>query len=148
MTSGSGDRVPVWAAGLGYSGAVPFAAAAIAAVTGGAEIAAVARTLLLTYGAVILSFLGGVHWGLAMLQGAALNVRLVIGVLPSLIGWAALLLGGRAGLLLLAAAVATLAAFDLWAARRGWTASWYPRLRLPLSIIVTLSLVMGSFKAG
>jgi hypothetical protein len=60
---------------------------------------------LVTYGAVILSFIGAVHWGFALrdtahpaggvpLTPAALGAErqlLVFGVVPALIGWAALL---------------------------------------------------------
>ena len=49
---------------------------------------------LMAYGATVLAFLGGVHWGFALDEGSnqtsqALRARLVLGVVPSLIGWAA-----------------------------------------------------------
>ena len=49
---------------------------------------------LVAYGAVILAFLGGVHWGFALPEpsGRGERARLVLGVVPSLVGWVALLL--------------------------------------------------------
>ena len=49
------------------------------------------RELQVTYGSVILSFVGAPHWGLALSQpsaGAAANaLRLIYGVVPSLVAW-------------------------------------------------------------
>lgn len=71
---------------LGYLGLIPFFAAALGHVLG-----APTAALGLAYGAVILSFLGGIHWGAALLapqEGTAR--RYVASVVPSLIGWMAL----------------------------------------------------------
>ena len=108
---------------LGYSGLLPFAAAAALALLGPPPWRGFALSALAAYGAVILSFLGAVHWGLALRappeEDAALWPRLGFGVLPALVGWVALLLPARAGLLLLAAAVVGVAAVETAAARRG-----------------------------
>lgn len=52
----------------------------------------------LAYGMVILSFLGGVHWGAAMLcaELSLTNTKraLIWGVIPTLIAWSATLLAG------------------------------------------------------
>jgi len=51
---------------------------------------------LIAYAAVMLSFLGAVHWGLALGGSTATRrvqrLRYTLGVLPALIGWVALLL--------------------------------------------------------
>lgn len=87
---------------LGHLGLLPFFA--LAALTwwpaeagaGGVALARLAQLLLVAYSAVILSFLGGVHWGFALLaQGLArpaLRHALTWGVVPSLLGWLALLM--------------------------------------------------------
>jgi NAD(P)-dependent dehydrogenase (short-subunit alcohol dehydrogenase family) len=64
--------------------------------------------VLLAYGASILSFLGGIQWGLAVARpgGAGLAVRLALSVVPSLAAWLALLLPVRPGLLVRAASLA------------------------------------------
>ena len=48
---------------LGYGGALPFLCGAIAASQQMAVLGLAPAHLLLSYGAVILSFLGGLHWG-------------------------------------------------------------------------------------
>lgn len=79
---------------LGHAGWLPFVACSLSILLlDDPTYRFIAERLLLGYGAVILSFLGGVHWGLAM---RAPNDRVVamltIAVLPSLLGWATLIL--------------------------------------------------------
>ena len=88
------QHLPPWTRVLGYGGLVPFVAGALLMLAvpdaGTRQLAARA---LIAYGAVILSFLGGVHWGLVLREAPARAAgMLVAGVLPSLVGWAALLL--------------------------------------------------------
>jgi hypothetical protein len=140
--------VPASAAWLGGLGAVPFIALAGASPFVDEAVRPSAIQALLAYGAVILSFLGGIHWGLAIAaaisQAGTLAARLTLSVMPSLAGWVALLLAGRAGLLLLAIAVAAMLMVDLRATRRGEAPLWYPKLRIPLSGVVVLSLLVGA----
>jgi hypothetical protein len=137
--------VPSAARGLGLAGALPFLAAALAVLAGG-ETSALGRAVLLGYGAVILAFMGGIHWGAAMSQDATSWERLGSSVVPALVGWGGLLLGGRAGLLLLAAAFAALLLHDLAATRRDALPAWYPALRRPLTLIVVACLVLGGVR--
>jgi hypothetical protein len=96
------DPLPPGASALGYGGLVPFAAAVIGIVLLDGEMRALAARALLAYGAVILSFLGAVHWGLVLARPAADTARRLLGgVLPALAGWVALLLPTRFGLALL-----------------------------------------------
>ncbi|MDX1705815.1 DUF3429 domain-containing protein [Pseudidiomarina sp.] len=75
---------------LGYLGLLPFL---ILAVAGLLDIyGARATELFIQYSAVILGFLGGVHWGMAMRTGEAESRRLGWGVVPALVGFIALLL--------------------------------------------------------
>ena len=97
--------LPAGASALGYGGLLPFAAAAVGIALLDGEPRAFAARALVTYGAVILSFLGAVHWGLLLARpGADDRGRLLVGVLPSLAGWVALLLPERLGLALLVVA--------------------------------------------
>jgi hypothetical protein len=51
-------------------------------------------TALLSYGAVLLALFGGVHWGFLLSSAEARpadRLRLALGVVPALFGWAALL---------------------------------------------------------
>lgn len=131
---------PAWA--YGAAGVLPFVAGAAGAVVPGLG-AWIGPAELLTYGAVILSFLGGIQWGLAVAQGEPSYSRLGMGVLPSLLAWAALLTDGDPGLVLLALSFAVALALDLHLARTGMAPDWYPQLRIPLTIAVIACLVVG-----
>lgn len=102
--------------------------------------------VLLAYGASILSFLGGIQWGLAVARpdGAGLAMRLALSVVPSLAAWLALLLPVRPGLLVRAVSLAAVLAADLRAAQRGLAPPWYPKLRLPLSGGAMVALLAGA----
>jgi hypothetical protein len=90
------------AQGLGTLGLLPFCVlAALAWLPDGASIGAIAiaplaRLLLVAYAAVVLSFLGAVHWGLALAAADTpprlARQSLLWGVVPSLLGWLALLM--------------------------------------------------------
>jgi hypothetical protein len=142
-------ELPAGAAALGLAGVLPFAAGAIAlALLDGPAAQAAARALV-AYGAVILSFLGAVHWGLelaAPASGAAR--RLAAGVLPSLAGWIALLLEPRAGLALL---VVAFGAFWLYEHRVFGASRLSPAwlaLRRNLTLAVCSLLALGLLAHG
>jgi hypothetical protein len=100
--------LPPGASALGYAGLVPFAAAALGIALLDGELRALAVQALLAYGAVILSFLGAVHWGLVLARPSVDAARRLLGgVLPSLAAWIALLLPARFGLALLVLAFGT-----------------------------------------
>ena len=94
-------RLPTMALALGLAGLIPFLVFGYEAVSGIDDDRAARFTSgLIAYGAVILAFLGGVHWGFVIDEpephGVAIiaqreRYRLVFGVTPSLVGWAALL---------------------------------------------------------
>ncbi len=136
-------EVPPAATALGLAGVIPFAAASLASLLAGGDLGGFARAALLAYGAVILSFLGGLQWGLAVRAGRPDLARLGAGVLPSLVAWAALLVGGAAGLLMLAAAFAGVLAVDLRLTREGTAPSWFPKLRAALTGAVVVCLLLA-----
>ncbi len=139
------DPVPRPALVLGLSGLAPFIAATLVLVAGAGEAESTWRLLLLGYGVAILSFMGGVQWGLAMQRADARDwLRYGTSVVPALLGWIAFVLPPIAQFPLLAAAFVLLLAYDLNAARRGETPAWYPNLRWPLTVVVTLCLVVVS----
>jgi hypothetical protein len=142
-------KVPVSAAWLGGLGALPFIALATAMPFLTGALRSLATDALVAYGATILSFLGGIHWGLAIApQGGAdrarLPARLILSVIPSLAAWAALLVADTTGLFILALAVAAMLAVDLRATRAGEAPPWYPNLRIPLTCIVVAALLFGA----
>lgn len=140
-------RVPPAAAWLGGFGLLPFVAGAALVV--GSDVTWVMHALRY-YAAVILSFMGGVHWGLAIADfggGADRSsswMRLGGSVLPALFAWLGLLLLPVPGLLVTAAAFAILLLGDLLAVRKGMAPLWYARLRLPLTAVVVVCLITAT----
>lgn len=146
---GKESGVPAIAAWLGGLGAVPFVALAVAMLGLDGLTRAFVVQALLGYGAVILSFLGGIHWGMAIAPratpaGAGLARRLAWSVVPSLVGWAALLVPPVTGLFALAAAFAAMLGIDLQATKLGAAPAWYPVLRVPLTLAVVAALVAAA----
>lgn len=129
---------------LGLAGLLPFAGAALAslAAPGWQEAALLA---LRAYGAVILSFLGAVHWGFALQpevgQEGAGPRRLILGVIPSLLAWIALLLPIGLALGLLALALVAMAAVEQWGAAEALVPRNYMLLRWILSLGATACLI-------
>lgn len=142
-------KVPVAAAWLGGLGALPFVALAVATHVIGEPMRSLSAHGLAAYGATILSFLGGVHWGLAVAshrQEPQLKLMgwLVLSVIPSLLGWSALIMPTRLGVAVLAASFAVMLWVDLRATKIGRAPAWYPKLRIPLTCAVVASLILGA----
>jgi hypothetical protein len=140
--------MPTPAIWLGAAGLLPFLATALLSWLLPPETQGIALFALAAYGMVILSFLGAVHWGLALYAPAAearyAAPRLGLGVVPALIAWAALLLPPVPGLSLLAAAILATAAVESLAARRGLVPLGYLRLRWVLSLGAACCLLAGA----
>ena len=149
MIEAGGRRLPPGLVALGYAGVLPFATCVLAIVLLDGEARTFAVRGLVAYGAVILSFLGAVHWGL-LLRGpaAAMQLRLAVGVLPALAGWVALLLPDRYALALL---VVAFGGFWLYEHRVVGTAllpSSYLDLRRHLSLAACALLTLGLLLVG
>jgi hypothetical protein len=99
---------------LGFAGLVPFAATWLAIVgSNDPGVHGLAVDLMRTYAAVIASFLGAVHWGLAAMDPRRRAARLRWGVMPALLAWALLLLPPAPSLLGFAALFAIVLYVDL-----------------------------------
>lgn len=141
--------LPPGLAALGYAGLLPFAAGALGIVLLDGESQAFAVRALAAYGAVILSFLGAVHWGLLLSErDAVAQVRLAIGVLPSLAGWVALLLPGRYALTLLVVAIGGFWLYEHRVAGPAFLPPAYLDLRRQLSLAACALLTLGLLGAG
>ncbi|WP_322522207.1 DUF3429 domain-containing protein [Guyparkeria halophila] len=124
----------------GYAGLIPFVIPLLVVwfEPGHAEAAIAAQH---AYAALILSFLGGIYWGVAM-------SRQVVGwfwlsVLPSLWAWPALLLPTFAGTVMLAGGFALMLLLDRAARRQDVIREWFFRLRLTLSAVAIVSLLLA-----
>jgi hypothetical protein len=94
---------------------------------------------------VIVSFLGGIHWGLAMPLAQAQKRRnlMIWGVLPSLLAWAGLLLNSAWGLLLMAASLLLCYIVDCQIYRSLKLDSWLG-LRALLTLVAVVSCLTGA----
>jgi len=141
-------RLPATAVLLGIAGLLPLLACGAGAIALAPEKAEAYLAALVAYGAVILSFLGAVHWGFALAGGVpqAMGLRLVLGVLPSLVGWVALLLrgpaGNDAGLVVLIAGFAATVYGEYRLGRLGLVPAGYMALRWGLTTIV-IAVLLG-----
>ena len=137
-------KMPSAAQGFGYAGLVPLIAGAIAVWTSeAAEVRPVAEAMLF-YSATVLSFLGGVRWGLAIdnPRSGRMFSSLTIGIFPPLIAWVMMLIDLHWGLLGTAVAYALMYASDLMATKEGTAPAWYPQLRLPLTIVADIAVLI------
>jgi hypothetical protein len=149
VTEGSRPVLPPGLALLGYAGLAPFVACVLGIVLLEGEARAFAVRALVAYGAVILSFLGAVHWGLLLRHAvAAAQARLAAGVLPSLAGWAALLLPDRHALALLVVAVGAFWLYEHRVVGPALLPPAYLDLRRHLSLGACALLTLGLLAVG
>lgn len=150
------NRLPPLVIVLGIVGLLPFAALGFGAIMPDPHMHRL--PLLIGYGAVILSFLGGVHEGFAILAPSPLpnparpsgdwkraeRIRLLGASACALVAWFALLLLATlppwTALLSLIAAYIALPIIEQRATTHGWVPRSYMWLRWSLSLIVALIL--------
>lgn len=131
---------------LGIGGLVPFIGCGLGAMGGGSGSGQLLSALI-GYGAVILSFLGGIQWGLALpaSRSPRQQWRLALGVVPSLVGWGALLLTlvlpGWVALGVLAVAFVATVLGEQRAAYETTLPQGYLPLRWALTLVVVAMLV-------
>ncbi len=85
---------------LGYAGLIPFIGLSVMSVLFHDLHQPAVLFSLLAYGATIISFLGAVHWGLAMREEPQDRLSVIWGVLPSLLAWISLVFDTTWGLMI------------------------------------------------
>ena len=144
MTKTTLNSPSVWAQGLGYSGLIPFVGLALTIWLWPTYRAQAAHALL-AYGATIASFLGAIHWGLAMRAPQEPSTTLLAwGVVPSLLAWVAQLLAPTTGILLIAAILWACFAVDRVVYTSSGLRAWLP-MRLLLTVVASLSCIAAAF---
>lgn len=144
------SRRPILPYALGTAGLIPFVGLAAFSSILNTPSAEIAETLLLAYGAVILSFLGGSRWGAEIHRRpeAPSPGILCLAMLPSLTGWAAVIIDvlqtGATAFWLLAAAFTLHLLWDMTAIRNGLFPHWYMPLRVGLTGVAVASLVAAA----
>jgi hypothetical protein len=128
---------------LGYAGLLPFVAGALLVWLVRDDAHPYVTLAMSAYGAVIVSFLGGIHWGFAFRQTEPPTVLLAWGVVPSLVAWLAVMMPPNAGLVLLGAMLVACYAVD----RRlypGQGAGHWLVLRFRLSAVAGLACFIAA----
>ena len=90
MTLDEQVRVEKMGVRLGYLGLTPFVVGAVTALLS-QELISLAFQAFVLYSIAILSFMGGVHWGLALITGTRQSTRLLISVVPVVVAWICLI---------------------------------------------------------
>jgi len=141
---------PAIAKWLGYGGTVPFVGLALSLVTSSDLSAfglADAGPKLLAYAAVIISFIGAVHWGIALGCAKEHQTRLYIySVMPALFAWLWMFVPGRMAFIGMALTIVAMYFID----RKLLLAhvpSAYLKMRLHLTVIVSVSLLVAALFA-
>ena len=138
--------IPIAPLALGLAGLIPFWALALALLIHSAFGFDMVRLdwALATYAAIIVSFLGGIRWGLA-LRGGEDPAPYAISIVPSLVAWAALAAPEPWRLVILGVVALALGPIDLELVRSGAAPAWFGRLRLILSTGAGVALLLAAF---
>ncbi|MCR9257968.1 MAG: DUF3429 domain-containing protein [Alphaproteobacteria bacterium] len=135
------SEIPKPALYLGLGGLIPFAAGTAGVYGLGALEATFALQAQIFYAVTILSFLGAVHWGLAMRDGREFDWnRGIWGVTPALVAWVATWFTAPFALVTLIAGLVGAYLYDVQAINRGLAPEWYRPLRKILSAGAILCL--------
>lgn len=139
---------------LGYAGLIPFVLLAALLWLVQVDLQAWVAIALAGYAALIASFMGGVHWGIAWLaahHAASHNAaphhaqrrHLLWGVVPSLLAWPGLLMPPFAGLAWLGFVLVLCYLADRTLYARAGLQHWLT-LRFRLSAVAALSCFVGA----
>lgn len=132
---------------LGAGGLLPFIGLAMLTALGPVTWYVYSLTALAHYGAVILTFVGALHWGYAMHRGALGRTAWLqygFSIIPALLGWASLFFDVWTALRMQAVALLGCFAFDLAMARIDPVPAAFLRLRATLTITGVAALLLAS----
>jgi len=151
MNTPLNPALPRSAALLGFGGLLPFVGLALTAFVDRHH-GIVWADALVAYGAVILSFVGALHWGFAMalpaMPQALRRNCFVWSVVPALLAWPAVMLEPALGAPLLVVGFVAHIWQDHRLAGRVVLPDWYLPLRRQLSIVACVCLALGAFSVS
>lgn len=130
---------------LGFAGLLPFAVLSLLTLIGPETWRDWVSVALIAYGAVILSFLGGTTWGLAVHENETRSPIYLLSMAPFFAAWVALLLPPFFGLMLLTAAFLGALFNDYLLKRSGLSPGWFLSLRVLLTLVVVFFLGLAAF---
>ncbi|MEI6318728.1 MAG: DUF3429 domain-containing protein [Pseudomonadota bacterium] len=134
----------------GLAGLLPFLACALLPLATDATWHPLQQQALVAYGALILTFVGAIHWGIALMvpRQPAAGACFAWSVVPALWGWLALFPSFVVSLALLGAGFIVQLAVDYRVAAVFGLPAWYLALRSLLTSGVLLSLLLASLAAA
>jgi len=136
----TGNRLPRT---LGMAGVIPFILLGLASHIPWTHQADV-QSALVSYGAVILTFVGALYWGLAMrLDGTVASRAYFWSVIPSLMAWVALIFPTFAGALIVIVALWTQYVQDTLLSPELSVPEWFLPLRLGLTVGATIGIAIA-----
>jgi hypothetical protein len=143
IQGGAVSRLNTTAEIVSYAGVVPFVLCLLGvALLPNYGLRELAQRIAISYGAVVLAFVGAVHWGLALAGTLVWRpIRIAGAILPALIGAAGTVISGQRGLALL---VVGFGVFWLYEHRNVGTElpAAYLSLRRNLSLVVCTLLAI------
>ena len=128
---------------LGYAGLVPFVAGALLVWFVRPDAHPYATLALSAYAAVIVSFLGGIHWGIGFREAVAPPSLFAWGIVPSLVAWLAVMMPASAGLVIHGVMLCVCYAVDRRVYPRHGLQRWLT-LRFRLSAVAGLACFIGA----
>jgi hypothetical protein len=137
------DEPPVIAHRLGQLGLVPFVLGALLVWLVYPEVQPHVTLALSGYATVIVAFLGGVHWGLAMRADAHGPRAFRWAVVPPLVAWLANIMPAHAGLVVLGVMLLVCYGVDRQLYRAQGMEAWLT-MRFRLSSVAALSCFLGA----
>ena len=145
----SAESTPWHVAWLGYGGLAPFIGLAVLLLADAARGAVWSRALI-GYGAVILSFVGALHWGVSM-SAASLAPRLrrhafIWSVVPALLAWVATVMPDGMAAAVLTAGFAAHLIQDHRLAGPAALPAWYLPLRRRLTAVAIACLLLCAWQ--
>ena len=136
-------NTPLFPLLFGIGGAVPFIFLSLGIWTFTYEFKLIALYNLINYSVIILSFIGAVHWGAAMVRNDKDYKPYLISIMPALSSWF-LIIGFIVNYMVIFIILIILFLFmffiDIQAVREGKLPQWYLPMRKFVTIIVLLSL--------
>lgn len=143
----SDDRIPMAALIPGVLGLIPFWGLALLVAMPLDIPADLAMFALVTYGAMILTFVGAIWWGLAVHapKGTPRSWMFIWSVIPSLIGWSGVLISDVIGIPMIMVGLLMQWALDLTVHRAcpSWFPAWVVKLRTLLTLAAIIALAIA-----
>ena len=141
-------HLPFTVAWLGYGGLIPFLVFAALSLTEPAH-QIIYSGALFSYGAVILSFVGAIQWGFAMvapeLSDSQRRSGYIWSVIPALIAWLTVFLAPATSGIVLILGFCIQYGRDLALNYQLDLPTWFIPLRLRLTLVACVSLAVGVY---